>query len=732
MPDNINYTKINWKNGKDGGTPLNATNLDNMDSAIASLESELLEIQDGIDELADKSIKKHTYEGEIKFDENTKNNLGFTSIDEIKNTDIIVWKNPYAVHLEDSYFITGKEEIIFRKQCQTNNDEHIIFTAFITGFYTHGPGIKKPFMLHLTFGTGGYNTNCVAQYLKMDKGTASDTYYDKSKSKLESTNVQDAIDELASKKGDSVDTSKLEEEITDLKNALYGSIFAVENQTYENVGTAVIDRANGYPIVDNQKAQVTSIKGKSLVVNQLQKISTNATYTDSETGLTITNNGDGSIRISGTILATKSGSIYITQPADMTTLTGQTYLTILGNSSPYLTFRIAGQNNSNMTEGVDNKIWVGTADRINASNIYMGVIGGVGQTIDITIKPKTINLNKAFASQTLPTTIEEFRKATIGFDFDTYNEGTIESTEISKFMVNPFNAFDGTMYRVGINNNTGNQFNSNVNITSDYIPVISGETYTWSEGTQEGWNNRYAYCYDKDQKYIRSIRFGFNTVSYYSAKLPDNCCFVRLSYYDNTETQLLVDQIKNICFHLTGSGSMNGVYKPYKAPVDTHVQTIDLNGIGTAQDERTENRTTRRTAKYTIKGSETFSIYEAIESGLFRYSLGMPLMKKQSGGDGLCDKLPTDTGLYNKVTIPSVRFGQHNTAIYFYLEQQFATSAEVAQYLKGVTIIYPLNTPTIEENGLGEILLDVERGGTISTDSNGDVTLTHVVYKPIE
>lgn len=41
MPDNINYTRVNWKNGVAGGTPLNADNLNKMDSAIANLGSEL-------------------------------------------------------------------------------------------------------------------------------------------------------------------------------------------------------------------------------------------------------------------------------------------------------------------------------------------------------------------------------------------------------------------------------------------------------------------------------------------------------------------------------------------------------------------------------------------------------------------------------------------------------------------------------------------------------------------
>lgn len=35
----MSYTRVNWKNGQEGGTPIDANNLNVMDSAIAGLDS---------------------------------------------------------------------------------------------------------------------------------------------------------------------------------------------------------------------------------------------------------------------------------------------------------------------------------------------------------------------------------------------------------------------------------------------------------------------------------------------------------------------------------------------------------------------------------------------------------------------------------------------------------------------------------------------------------------------
>ena len=616
-------------------------------------------------------------------------------------------------------------------------------------------------------------------------------------------------------------------------------------KAYEDVGVAVMDRANDYQIINNQRAQVKTIKGKTLVVNQLQKISTNATYTDSETGLTITNNGDGSIRISGTILATKSSSIYITQPVDMTTLTGQTYLTMLGNSSPYLTFRIAGQNNSNIAEGVDNKIWVGTADRINASNIYMGVIGGVGQTIGITIKPKTINLTQCFGAGNEPSTIEEFNRLTMGFDFETYNEGTLTSTEISKFMVGGFNKFDGELESGSIRTADGTlQDSPNGFRTVNYISTVCGSTYTLTiKGLEnEGAYEVYLYEYDKNHNYIsQSVSLYYNNV----ITLKDNTCYIKFRVFKaNSGWGTNIPANLQICFHLTGNGAFNGTYRPHIAPTEYPIPTVKVSGVGTAQDEigvdeiviKNENRKLKdlnwqyQTDKYfyaTFNGAkagtdnlgceiacskydrqDASKIYNGTvdkaivlnapftgqnkiairdtrytdvatfiasftDDDVLCYELKNPirLKKKYTGKvdlgtpnwtyvngtfrptnitnakqpigyetipNALCSKYKCvsnkefDTGLDKCFSITD----STSTYIIRFRDTSITDTTTFAQENDGMPFYYETEqevTETVDELFLPEIILEgVERGGTIATDSNGDVTLTHVVYKPIQ
>lgn len=418
--------------------------------------------------------------------------------------------------------------------------------------------------------------------------------FDGTESGLYANNVQSAIDELVVEKLDKDGYSALAH--VGLADNIASPDGITDNAEFSfraSGGTASI--ADGF-------AEIKRLKGRTWIVNQLQKISTNATYTDSETGLTITNNGDGSIRISGTILATKSSSIYITQPVDMTTLTGQTYLTMLGNSSPYLTFRIDGQNNSNMAEGVDNKIWVGTADRINASNIYMGVTGGVGQTIDITIKPKTINLTKMFGPGKEPSTVAQFNNLTRNINLDTYNEGAFVNMNAEALESVGFNAFDGELEQGGLNQGIATIGNSFVR-SKNFILVVCGETYTFVESeTSNKWKNRYVAMYDKDYNWIRDIGFGNSVSGYgtpYTYALDTKCCFIKIFYY--AEQPITPNDFSNICFHLTHSGYRNGQYEPYVKNTRTFydVETYFPSGMrsaGSAYDEMTPKKAVQNIA----------------------------------------------------------------------------------------------------------------------------------------
>ena len=78
MPDNINYTRVNWQNGKEGGTPLSANNLNHMDQAIFDLEKEIEEVIQYTDDKIDKlipidyqsQISGGTYPRLLKYNEN--------------------------------------------------------------------------------------------------------------------------------------------------------------------------------------------------------------------------------------------------------------------------------------------------------------------------------------------------------------------------------------------------------------------------------------------------------------------------------------------------------------------------------------------------------------------------------------------------------------------------------------------------------------------------------------
>ena len=718
------------------------------------------------EELPDKIVKKHTYNGPIKFDESL-NNLGFNSFEEIRNTDIVIWENPNLIDVGDDFTIY-KGTYIFRKQSETSNDNLFVFSCLLTGFYTFSPIVGDKTVISLTLGTTISET--LEAVATVSRNNATTIKYSNKDSGLKASRVQNAIDELADKTVKNTEnvsnlnkeTDSINGKIIDLKNALYGSILATEQQTYENVGVAQIDRANGYPVVDNQKAQVKGIKGKTLVVNQLIDLVANKTAK----GLTITNNGDGSITISGT--TTETGFISITK--SVKTISGNKYncLGFPQSTSDYVF------NNASYFDIPSSGNGIVSATREENSSININ-IKTVGVELNLTFKPRLIDLTKAFGAGNEPTTIEEFNCLTMGFDFDTYNEGTIESTNITKIVVGGFNKLDinrtqGTLsgwenttprqfeegkYYVGLtaNNYYAPSYISNLEVKNETVSfstsnspygvgfpvkVIGGQKYTLTfEITEQATISTRIGWYDKDGNYISSV-----SGAEQGKVAPDNAywgvvCLRPIS------AQNIVITFSEICFHLTGNGSLNGVYKPYIPNIEVNLATVTLNGIGTAQDERTETETKTVIGSVDLGGlSCTISSAGGANERITLYdsSIGdMATVASNQIAIVLCADYTTASGddVYlhrNDKTISGGKVVGVNGFFEIYDSALIGkTAEEVKNILSGKIAYYALANPVITNEGFGEIILEgVERGGTIATDSNADVTLTHVVYKPIQ
>ena len=684
------------------------------------------------EELPDKIVKKHTYNGPIKFDESL-NNLGFNSFEEIRNTDIVIWENPNLIDVGDDFTIY-KGTYIFRKQSEASNDNLFVFSCLLTGFYTFSPIVGDKTVISLTLGTTISET--LEAVATVSRNNATTIKYSNKDSGLKASRVQNAIDELADKTVKNTEnvsnlnkeTDSINGKIIDLKNALYGSIFSVENETYKNVGVSVIDRVNGYPIVDNQKAQVMSIKGKTLNVNQLLNNSVMRTVAYGGLQISPLTNGKIGIHIEGTA-----------------TLTGNQWICDLRNITPNLVgHTIVITSNSSLSIRSGN-IHINTIRKVEeGQNNHIVFDYEEGKTYNEDVVLGLIDLTQMFGAGKEPTTIDEFNRLTMGFDFDTYNEGTIVSTNITKIVVGGFNKFDGELEQGGLNQGIATSGMSFVR-SKNFIQVIGGETYTFVESeTSNKWKNRYVAMYDKNHNWIRDMEFG-NSVGgygkYYTHALDSNCSYIKLFYY--ADQSITPNDFSDICFHLTGNGSLNGVYKPYIPNIEVNLATVTLNGIGTAQDERTETETKTVIGSVDLGGlSCTISSAGGANERITLYdsSIGdMATVASNQIAIVLCADYTTASGddVYlhrNDKTISGGKVVGVNGFFEIYDSALIGkTAEEVKNILSGKIAYYALANPVITNEGFGEIILEgVERGGTIATDSNADVTLTHVVYKPIQ
>lgn len=189
---------------------------------------------------------------------------------------------------------------------------------------------------------------------------------------------------------------------TNLEQALNGYILDTTKEAYADLDSAVLKDSvtvgdNVYPIADKTRALVTRIEGKTTKMVQLLEKST---YLGTQTvsGITATNNGDGSWTINGT--ATKTG--YINFSAALKSIVGGHKILICGN-----------KENSNFKMGLLNQpikdTGTGAIGIFNQSaEKFWGIEWANGAVINnVTITPQLFDLT-AMNREDI-TTVEQFK-----------------------------------------------------------------------------------------------------------------------------------------------------------------------------------------------------------------------------------------------------------------------------------------------------------------------------------
>ena len=342
-------------------------------------------------------------------------------------------------------------------------------------------------------------------------------------------------------------------------------------------------------------AEIKKVKGKTLVVNQLIK---NGNFATSEEWRITPTEATATFETNKlTIKTTRTGGDWtaIYQYINGLQLNNRYFLKIKNTKSSNCALRLRYPQILTIS---DNTEYIITANEISEGSLFFQVQSTDGQeaTLELT-EIAFVDQTKMFGAGEEPATVAEFNNLTRNVNTDPYNEGTLISPRFELLISTGFNSFDGELEQGGIDG-SGGKYNSQTDLRSkNFIKVVCGGTYTWSEQTRTGWNNRYLHCYDKNYEFIGVISFGNNANAFISKTLKDNCAYVKLHYYSSS-SPLSISSIEQICFHLTHSGYRNGQYEPHweeELSVDTipYFQS-GMKSAGSAYDELTKEKSINR------------------------------------------------------------------------------------------------------------------------------------------
>lgn len=431
-------------------------------------------------------------------------------------------------------------------------------------------------------------------------GSASDVVYDNVVSGLESSNVQQAVDELSTKKVDRDD--KAPKLIAGFANNLVGRGEATD----ETIGFRA---SGGDTSIEDGTARIERLKGNTVVWNQTYPTgwaTKNQDVTSVSTNGLITLNGTTST----TYFNIKNGVGYSDIP---TNHTGLYVLKVIKDDNKYLQGKRIGLLNKGVSAAIDNNFasFFYTNKDTNAWSFGFILIAKGDVITDIQIRASIYDLTKMFGAGNEPTTLEEFNaRKPLGIDEYAYNEGELISTNVDEIKSVGFNAWDEEWEVGSISGHNGTEQGGTKQIRSKgYIQVIPNATYEicCTSNKTQGF---IVVGYDQNLNYIKYLRYSGNSGSFTT---PSNAKYIRFCTYavdyGNTYNH-------DICIHLVHTGYRNGEYEPYKEfrrslPIseikDIEGNQLFPNGLlsaGNVYDEITATKAIKRVVALQCNGSE--------------------------------------------------------------------------------------------------------------------------------
>lgn len=521
---------------------------------------------------------------------------------------------------------------------------------------------------------------------------------------------------------------------TNLEQALYGYILDTTKETYTDLDSAVLkDNVavgnNVYPIADKTRALVTRIEGKTTKMVQLLDKST-FPATQTKTGVTFTNNGDGTITVNGT--ATKITNLII---GNVALEANHKYLLKdeAGKSRPTYQSWVKRPNGIILLQTTsDNKYTIATCSADESVTIFIRVEKDATVN-NVKFYPNLFDLT-AMNREDI-TTVEQF-KAEFP-DLYPYENGNIYPAKISGVKFTGKNLFNPSTpkysgesrFELDGNNITVKQSRIGTYLSANFeLPnakFLIGKKISISAKAKTSDNNqgriRVLWMRGSGAANISGMDIISNTAtgktetnlsgSGIVLAPPDDAVKLCLLLYSNTEgnlseTKTYTATYSNIQVEISDAPTP---YEPYTEPVSVTIpETYDLNGIGDYKDylEITKNednelytlKKVQNVGVYEYTGNDTWVVGSDNFTSVFGYYCTDIVISKSLGDKGICNKYATLTAMKDK---EGVLFGSLNNYIYLFLNKtNFPDINSVKSYLSAqyaennpVVIYYRLSSP---------------------------------------
>lgn len=464
----------------------------------------------------------------------------------------------------------------------------------------------------------------------------------------------------------SADVSKLSDEvesngvlIEDLQNT---KIDKEADDYYPQLAVGLADNLSGVDVVDSEVnfrrsgggaisdgvARIESIKGNSVVWNQVYKPLASVIRTQVINGVTFSVYEDGTIEANGTA---EGSSGYITLMEYTNFLASHKYILIAigapvgkwSNQGFYFT-GISGLNTSSMIGAEGYKIFQPSAD--GGSGLH--VTCWEGYSLSCKFRPMFVDLTKAFPNdwQNINTIEEFYSRIPMGINEYAYNEGEVINMCADSIKTVGFNAWDEEWENGTYNRQDGKpEVNPGVVRCKNAIAVLPNMTYHFNIPIPSSLTDKnymgFVLLYDADDNYIESKPMG--GTAYQNVLIPSNARYMR--FYFRTEYGTTYNN--DICINISDA-SINGKYFPYIKRVEdlSIIRKYFPNGMksaGSAHDEIRYNKASGKWEKVEAIGTRAYQDGDAdnaaylTDGNVTCYPLAEPIVTELDAEDQFKD-----------------------------------------------------------------------------------------------